>query len=69
MESSLKQALIAFLLVFLSIYATKPKWLFEDRTGQRRQFGLGYTRDQEKRTLFDMTVVTVILGIIIGSIF
>jgi hypothetical protein len=69
MDSSLQNALVTFLFTFLVIYAIKPSCLFEERTGRPRQFGLGYTRDQEKCTLFNLTIFTIILGIIYGSIF
>ena len=60
-----KVPITVFLGTILVLYSFKPSFLFEDN-GHRRQFGLGYNRDQEKRTLFDLTVTVVIFAFILG---
>lgn len=62
-----KFAVCSFLALLFGLYIVKPGFLFEDQ-GKRRQFGLGYTRDHEKKTLFDMTVITVFLSLICGIV-
>jgi len=58
--------LTLFLLSFLALYSLKPNFLFEGK--HRRPFGVGYTRDFEKKTLFDLTVVTILLSTLCANL-
>lgn len=62
-----KISIATFIAAILILYATKPTFLFEDN-GHRRQFGLGYNRDHENKTIFDMTVVVVILAVLLSNL-
>ena len=64
MEYSLKNALYIFFFILLTIYFTKPALLFEERSGRKREFGVGFNRDGEKKTLFDMTIIVVVASLI-----
>src|SRR6478609_1498776 len=64
-SGSLRSSITIFLFIILLIYAIKPPFLF-DSSGKRRPFGLGYTRDHEKKTLFDLTVIVVVISVILG---
>jgi len=57
-------AIVAFVLF---LYAIRPKLMFHDGK-KRRAFGLGYDRDREKKTLFDVTVVVMVVAMIFGIV-
>lgn len=58
----LKTALLINTLIMLVIWSLKPAFCFNEMSGKRREFGMGYTRDKEKRTLFDITMVTILVS-------
>ena len=62
-----KVPLALFLISILALYALKPSFLFQEN-GKRRPFGLGYDRNYERRTLFDMTIMAVLLAMVLGSL-
>lgn len=61
--STLKNAIISFVASMLLIYIFKPRLLFDD-SKRVRQFGVGFNRDKERKTLFNMSVFVIILAII-----
>ena len=60
--SNLKNAIISFAASLLLIYLFKPRLLFDDNK-RVRQFGVGFNRDKERKTLFNMSVFVLILAI------
>ena len=64
----IKNAFFIFISILLSLYFIKPNWLFEEHSGKRREFGVGFNRDGERKTLFDMTIIVIIVSIL-ASIF
>ena len=60
---NLKNAITLFLVCFFLLYYKKPGILFEERTEAVRAFGIGFNRDQERKTLFSLHVVTIALAI------
>lgn len=55
---------IIFTLVLVSVYYIKPRFLFQDN-GKLSEFGVGYTKNNEKRTLFHMIILVFILALLI----
>lgn len=62
MKDVLKNSIFMFVTVFLIVYFIKPKVFFQDDKNTR-QFGVGYSRDKEKKTLFSLSIVVPILAI------
>ena len=58
-----KNAIGIYIIVFFGVYIIKPKSLFEDRYKKPRQFGIGYSRDNEKKTLFSISTANLVLAI------
>jgi hypothetical protein len=56
-----------FLIIILLVYYFKPPLLFDD-DGKRKQFGLGYTSDYRKKTMFDVTTFIIIISILLKAI-
>lgn len=64
LEDSVKNAISIFFATFLSIYFVKPALLFDEHSKKRREFGIGFNRDKEKKTLFDLTIVMIVLSVL-----
>jgi hypothetical protein len=65
----IKNSIYLFTLVFLAVYAVKPRFLFNEQK-KRRPFGVGFTKDgaRERKTLFDFTVFIVLVSFVLASI-
>lgn len=64
MNPALTNALIVYIVALLAIFLTKPRSLFNEKTKRPREFGLGFNRDKEKKTLFSLPVIVVFLAMI-----
>jgi hypothetical protein len=62
-----KTPIAAFLICILIVYAMKPFFLFQEN-GRRRQFGIGYNHERERKTLFDMTFMVVIISLVLATV-
>jgi hypothetical protein len=62
----LKNSIGIYIFSICSLYALRPSFLFQDNGQRRRPFGLGYNRDKEKKTLFDMTTMSVVIAIVVA---
>ena len=57
--SKVKTACLIFAICLVFLYVRKPSLMFEEYTQRPRQFGLGFNRDRERRTLFSLSVTVV----------
>lgn len=61
----MKELLLTFLI--LLIYATKPRFIFEEN-GRPRQFGVSFNREtMEKQTLFNFGALVTLLALFIAA--
>ncbi len=63
METKLRNALTLFVGIMLTLYFIKPMMLFDEEK-RVRQFGVGFNRDKQRKTLFNMTLVTILVAVI-----
>jgi len=63
MDANLINALTLFIGIMLTLYLIKPVVLF-DEDKRIRQFGVGFNRDKQRKTLFNMTLVVVLAAIL-----
>lgn len=61
----LSKAIYIFIFIILLLYILKPNCLFEEQKRRvPRQFGIGFTRSYEKKTIFNFTTLIVITAIL-----
>lgn len=60
-----KHSISLYIFIILLIYALRPSPLFSEHgTKSRRPFGIGYNKDYEKKTLFDLGFCSIIISVI-----
>jgi hypothetical protein len=64
MDARLKNALLLYLATFFIIFLVKPGSMFDKRTKKPLEFGLGFNRDRERKTLFALPVTVPLLAIV-----
>ena len=58
-----KNAIVLYAGVLLILYVLKPRVLFLEQSKRTREFGVGYNRDGEKRTLFSLPSLIPVVSV------
>ena len=64
MDKNFLDQVLLFIFLFLILLNIEPSFLYDENSGDLRPFGVGYTSDGVKKTLFNMSSMVIILSYI-----
>ena len=66
MDKGLQNALTLFTGIMLTVYVVKPNVLFDEKKIVRA-FGVGFNKEKERKTLFNLQMFVILIAILCFS--